>query len=431
MFTDVDEEPGRHTGAAGPGGASRRISVPERIQGSEKPRGSSQVSHKRRRISSHGQSSPSGLDELALSQIRDLFEAGNATVIHKLDILEAKLESFEKRLDVLEHEGFETATKAKTLEKTVAELKQENKALRDQIESVDTNNRQDSLILKCEEFGRRTLNEDIEEKAIGSLNSRFDWLRLSRGDLQVAHRLNSDNTVICKFLRRSTRDRIYDSRFEQKRTETGHKMYITESLSAPKREIMNALIAAKKQGHIYTCFSRKGYPFVKDTPSSSGRRVTSLEQVRPYLDAPLPRPQVPPGPPGPRSVGRGGRGGARGGGRGGGRAPPGAGREDRSLPGDVSGGPGGDRVSSADVVPTAAAAASGGTRLRDPATADGAGPADGGPPLFGIAPLPLPSQPPAPEPGTVPAGAGDVPAGPDVRDGDGSGAAAMPVPSAR
>ena len=346
VFTDAEEQSRRVDSDPG-SRATRRISVQERVQGLERPPASPSMSQKRRRVSSHGHQPSAGLDDLALTQIKGLIESGNAVVIHKLEKLEAKFESLERRLSILEHDTFETATRTDTVERKIEHLEAENRALRDQLTSMDTNIRQDSLILKSNDFGRRGADEDIEEKAISTLNAKFDWLKLKRSDVQVAHRLQTDNTVICKFMQRSIRDRIYDGRFQQNRREAGNRLFITESLSAPNREIMNSLLSAKKEGRIYTCFTRRGCPFFKETFSSSSRRVTSLQQLQPLLDAPLPRPGQPPVT---RSAGpREGRGGGRASGvrrgdppsgavRGADRPPPGgAEREDMPLTGGAGG----------------------------------------------------------------------------------------------
>ena len=268
----------------------RRLSVTERVQGFEKPPQTSQsVSQKRRRVSGHDRSPSAGLDDLALSQIKGLIEAGNAVVIQKLEKLEIRLKSFESRLEIVEHDTFEATSRSENAEREVARLTKENVSLKEQINAMDINQRLDSLILKCDEFGRRSLNEDIGEKTCHILNARFEWLNLSKDDLQVAHRLQAENTVICKFVRRSVRDQIYDSRFRQRTRETGRRLFITESLSAQNRDIMNALVNAKKEGRIYTCFTRRGCPFFKQNISSSSLRVSSLEQIQPLLNAPLSR----------------------------------------------------------------------------------------------------------------------------------------------
>ena len=479
VFTDADEELGRHL-AGGSGRTTRRVSVPERVQGFERPPASSAVSQKRRRVSSHGHGHPpsAGLDDLALTQIKGLIEAGNTTVIQKLERLEARLASFENRLDKIEHDGFETASKTDRLQEDLQQLRLENNILREQLSSIDVNNRQDSLILRCEDFGPRMLNEDIEDKTVCLLNSKFEWLQVSRGDFQVVHRLQTNNTVICKFLRRSIRDQIYDSRFIQNTRGTGNRLFITESLSAPNRELMNMLLTAKREGRIYTCFTRRGCPFFKERFDSSSRRVTSVEQIKPILDAPLPRPQARPEP---RSAGwRGERGGGRaGGGRGGGghggsvggRGEGGAGTcQGGDEPGGVrsGGGVGGGRsgggrgeaggdwsgggASRKTVQPVGAtvcdvrscrdlgaapsalsgAADVGGSpggaqtgAAADPAAGPSApGPAAPGP-AESLTSLPLSS---APEPGTVPAEPGGGPA--EVRDNvlpDGAAAGSVPI----
>ena len=434
VFTDAEEQNRRVDG--GPGGrATRRISVQERVHGLERPPASPSMSQKRRRVSSHGHQPSAGLDDLALSQIKGLIETGNAVVIHKLEKLEAKFESLEKRLSILEHDSFETAARTDTTERKIEHLESENRALRDQLTSIDTNIRQDSLILKSNDFGQRSVDEDVEEKAIRTLNAKFEWLNLKRSDIQVAHRLQTDNTVICKFMQRSIRDRIYDGRFRQNTREAGNRLFITESLSAPNREIMNILLSAKREGRIYTCFTRRGCPFFKETFTSSSRRATSLQQLQPLLDAPLPRPTQPPVT---RSAGpREGRGGGRAGGVWRGGPPPGAAGPgaDRPPPGGAGWAdrlpPGGAGRVEPLVIPPAAGAPrapvpdvsaadpAGGAAGGDAPVAP-AGPAVGGPGGGGdtVDPDEPPSRSSVPERGTVAPG----------RDGDASLADAPPPP---
>ena len=79
-------------------------------------------------------------------------------------------------------------------------LETENTAFRDQLTSIGTNFRQDSLILKSNEFGQRNADEGVEEKVIRTLNAMFDCLGLKSSDVQASHLLQTDNTVICNFM---------------------------------------------------------------------------------------------------------------------------------------------------------------------------------------------------------------------------------------
>ena len=72
-----------------------------------------------------------------------------------------------------------------------------------------------SLILKCTDFGERSNNEDIENKAITILNRRFPELRITANDFQTVHRLQGKHTVICKFLKTRLRNEIFEGRMSQ------------------------------------------------------------------------------------------------------------------------------------------------------------------------------------------------------------------------
>ena len=257
-----------------------------------------------------------GLSEEALDQIRALIAAGNAQLREHLD---RKWESLEKRCEFIEHALFEERKDTKVLEKHVNEIERENRALRDQLESLDINNsRLDSLILRCRDFGAREPGEDIETKTVTLLSSRLPGLKLSGHDIQAVHRLASENTVKCKFFKRQLRDAIYENRFQQVVRDPKKRLFITESLSVKNKEIMNVLVQAKKRRQVYTAFSRRGLVYVKISRDAASRRVDSLDQLeRLMLEARIPGPRpgaalaaggsagapAPPGPGGGRGLG--------------------------------------------------------------------------------------------------------------------------------
>ena len=87
--------------------------------------------------------------------------------------------------------------------------------MREQLESIDNNRRLSSLILTCQVFEKRFRDEDMEIRVVHALNARFPELALNVADIQVAHRLQSDAKVYVKFLKRRTRDRVFDCRFQR------------------------------------------------------------------------------------------------------------------------------------------------------------------------------------------------------------------------
>lgn len=273
IFTDADEDPAPQQG--GRRKRERQKSMREMLPGF-----SDRDPKKGRRT---GPVAGSGeLSEQALEQISALIASGNAQLMQHLD---RKWEAIERRCEVLENALFDERKETETVKRRLSKIEQENRSLREQLESLDINHRLDSLILKCAEFGARELGEDIEAKTIDILTSKLPGLRMSEHDIQAVHRLAPDNTVICKFFKRQLRDDIYENRFRQEVKDPRRRLYITESLSAQNKEIMNALVQAKKRRQVYAVFSRRGHVFVKVSQDKGARRVDSMEHAERLMSA--------------------------------------------------------------------------------------------------------------------------------------------------
>ena len=269
VFTDADEDPAPQRGE----GRKRQRSMREMLHvvGGRGP--------KKGRQTSPPQTS-GGLSGEALEQIRALIAAGNAQLREHID---RKWETLERRCEGLEHALFEERDETKELKKRLSKIEQDNQALRDQLESLDINRRLDCLILRCQDFGTREPGEDIEAKTVSVLSNKLPGLQLSGLDIQAVHRLATENTVICKFFKRQLRDAIYENRFKQNVTDPRKRLFVTESLSTQNREIMNALVQAKKHHQVYTVFSRRGLVYVKISRDAPSRRVDSMDQLERLL----------------------------------------------------------------------------------------------------------------------------------------------------
>ena len=86
--------------------------------------------------------------------------------------------------------------------------------LQEKTEGIDLNRRLSMLILTCDDFISKTADEDVEEKVVQVLNRRFSWLNMTSADIQAAHRLQANNKVVVRFVKRRVRDAVYDGRFE-------------------------------------------------------------------------------------------------------------------------------------------------------------------------------------------------------------------------
>ena len=73
------------------------------------------------------------------------------------------------------------------------------KALSGQLENMDVNRRMNSVLLRFEDFGRRSRDENLEERVAEILNQRFPDLKISVNDFQTVHRLQDEKSVICNF----------------------------------------------------------------------------------------------------------------------------------------------------------------------------------------------------------------------------------------
>ncbi|KAF0293373.1 hypothetical protein FJT64_008812 [Amphibalanus amphitrite] len=189
----------------------------------------------------------------------------------------------------MEGELFLRDAETKDLRNKISSQETTIKSLKEQLDGIDTNGRKNSLILKCDEFGKREREEDIEGKVISILNHRFRDVRVARQDIQTTHRLQGDSTVIVNFLKTKLKEEIYERRMNQVRAPNrgdrlAAPLYVNESLSATNKEIFKALLEAKKRGKIYTVYTRRGTVFYKLDRESAGRRVCEVDEATSIRD---------------------------------------------------------------------------------------------------------------------------------------------------
>ena len=258
----------------------------------------------------------------ALAAIRELIQTGNASVIATL---EARFEHLEKRIEVVEHECMEKDLRISALSEQLESQMKVNASLQEQIESIDNNRRLSSLILTCREFERRSKNEDVEAMVVQALNRRFPQLSLSETDIQVAHRLQNESKLYVKFVKRHTRDRVFDCRFEGLRGSDGGTLgasaarrgderaaplYINESLTRSNRMLYDELLEARKPCNgalIATVFSRRGVVFCRKEHKGTNIMVPDVQAITRVLGGRRfrlmdHRASGRRGPPGPRSA---------------------------------------------------------------------------------------------------------------------------------
>ena len=280
-----DAEDTDRSGPAGRGGRKRQFSVPEMMQALEDGQGQRRQK-KSKRSSRDKDSTEKGehschLDGESLQAVQTIVEKGIEKVTQ---FMEEKFKRMERRIEIMEGELFLRDAETKELHNEISSQETTIKSLKEQLDGIDTNRRMNSLILKCDEFGKREREEDIEEKVISILSHRFPDVRVARQDIQTTHRLQGDSTVIVKFLQTKLKEEIYERQMNQARAPNrGDRpavpLYVNESLSATNKEIFNALLDAKKRGKIYTVYTKRGAVFYKLDRESAGRRVGEVDEA--------------------------------------------------------------------------------------------------------------------------------------------------------
>ena len=123
--------------------------------------------------------------------------------------------------------------------------------------------------------------EDINGLVVGVVRERFKDLNFTEAAIDRAHRLPGPNhRVIIRFVQSgagSIRDQLMTRRMELRGRDD---LFINESLTEEKGQIYHALLAAKKEGKIYTVFTRWGNVFYKTVKFGTNSRVESLDKLR-------------------------------------------------------------------------------------------------------------------------------------------------------
>ncbi|KAF0291600.1 hypothetical protein FJT64_010345 [Amphibalanus amphitrite] len=237
-------------------------------------------------------SEPVQLSAAALAEIKQLIDQSNANVIRAL---EAKLESVERRLNMLEGECMEKDCKIQQLSKQLDQQVRANEELDSRLEELDMNGRLSSLILACDAFKAHPRSASVEQLVVTVLNQRVPGLSVTTADLQAAHKLQNDSKVFCKFTKRQVRDAVYESRFDMVRFREGNTsrdgrqlapLYISESLTPRNRLLYDELLRAKRPesgGLIASVFSRRGVVWCRTERGGANLRVRDEADLRRIL----------------------------------------------------------------------------------------------------------------------------------------------------
>ena len=283
----------------------RQLSVPDMVRRVEQRRsGQQRVRQLDSPRSGNGQKTVS--EPVTLEAIERLIEVGNGRVVRAL---EAKFEHFERRIEIVETECYEKDLTIQKLQGDVAVLLKERKEMEERIEGIDMNRRLSALVLTCDDFPSRSLSEDVELMAVQALTRRLPELELSVGDIQVAHRLQKNNKIYVKFLKRRVRDGVFERRFELfgrgggggarpwrgRGASSGRRemapLYMAESLVPRMQRLYQTLLAARRPengARVASVFSRRGHVYCRMERGGSNIRIRDEDHLRRLLGGALP-----------------------------------------------------------------------------------------------------------------------------------------------
>lgn len=266
----------------------RRSSVPELFRAMKEKEQRKSKKHKRDSKEDENEES-SHVCRLAGESLETVKQIMVTEIGKVISLMERKFEAQEKRIEILEAELMQSDNDKRALHAKLTAHEKTICSLTEQMEAMDTNRRMNSLILKWQGFGKRSLNENVEEKVVNVLNQRFPDLHITASDLQTVHRLQGEYTVICKFLKTQLRNEVFERRMSQAGYVRGSgnsaaPLFINESLSPAKQALLNALLDAKRRKLVYTVYTKRGAVFCKRGVESRGQRVDSMEEVKSIVD---------------------------------------------------------------------------------------------------------------------------------------------------
>lgn len=278
VFSDAESVPAAET----PRKKRDRDSVSEMISTFEKKKKTGPSPKKK-----SPRASKCGISSEALAYIREIIETTiqksmEAEVTRITKTFETKVQSLERKVEVLEGELFEREKTIEEMGKQASTFEQHLSQLSAQVEEMERHERGINLVLSSKVFGSRRPGEDVKLMAVKALRSSLPHIPVETSDLSTAHRLSRDDAIICAFHDRDLRNKVYYARTQLRNSSAPreHRLYITESLTRLNRQIYNELVTMKKEKLLWSVFSNNGLPGYKLSATSSPVRITTLQAVR-------------------------------------------------------------------------------------------------------------------------------------------------------
>ena len=259
------------TASPGPAARKRRGSVGDMVR---------RLDQKKQRITSPENKAKVSNQGALLEEIKAMMiacvEEGNDKLWKKV---ESKISSYEERMDRLEGAIFVRDQRIDQLELQLRACHDSLEKHEELLDEMERRSRAANLVLSSQRFGQRREGEDIVGMAVKAINDNYKDIRVTKDDFTVVHRLSKENTVICAFLNKGLRNDLYEGRLNLRyQAEFANRLFVTENLRA-KSQIFNRLLQMKRNGRIWTAFSKGGIPCYKSSKASAPIRVHTMQQV--------------------------------------------------------------------------------------------------------------------------------------------------------
>lgn len=207
--------------------------------------------------------------------------------------IEAKLEAvknrLEKRVTELESHVSERDDIVEHLRDEVVDSRQKIRKMEDIIERQEMAARAPELILSggavppAPRPGAASAGppEELRSVACDVISRAFPRVDIVPRDLADVRRIGA-RVLLCKFVHtgpESVRHYIYENRLTLQGKSDRSQLFVSESLTARNKEILNSLLELKKAKRLYCVFTRNGSVFFKPKKESQKVRVESMAAV--------------------------------------------------------------------------------------------------------------------------------------------------------
>lgn len=133
----------------------------------------------------------------------------------------------------------------------------------------------------------RDLPEDVKPIVLDVVKRKLPDIDLKTEDIVHCFRVGRTRKVIVKFASygiNSTRDKIYEGRFTlMKDRREGDKLYVNESLSPGRQDILKALRDAKRARAVHSVFTRDGSVFFRPSENGAVIKADRWEKLHGYV----------------------------------------------------------------------------------------------------------------------------------------------------